>query len=93
MSMMRSNTTSVTSEAMILGLVVSRLSRTQVFASGDHAERSYGYQVSLADSNQSKLKIHPYHTCDTTRFTNYKRFSHDMQEVPTIDKESDVCQP
>jgi hypothetical protein len=55
MSMMTSNTTSVTREAMILGFVVSKLDRTQVFASGDHSERSYGCQVSLAGSNQSKL--------------------------------------
>lgn len=92
-SMMTSNKTSVTSEAMILGLVVSKLGRTQVFASGDHSERIYGCQVSLAGSNQSKLKIHPYHTCDITGFTSYKIFFHDMQEVLTIDEKSDVYKP
>lgn len=48
MSMMRSNKTSEKSEARIVGLVLSKLSRAQVFAWGDHVERSYGFQVKQA---------------------------------------------
>ena len=46
MSMMRSNPLLETSEPTIAGLVLSMLATTQVTASGDHVERSYGSQVS-----------------------------------------------
>jgi len=39
MIIMRSNTTSVASVLITAGLFVSKLSRVQVVASGDHAER------------------------------------------------------
>ena len=68
MSMMRSNTTSVTSAATTLGLVASKFVTMQKFASGDHVERTYGCNVSLTKPKQSKLKIHPYDACDTARF-------------------------
>jgi len=69
MSMMRSNATSETSEPTTLGLVVSKLRVRQAFASGDHAERIYGCQVSRAGPKQPKLEIYPYVTCDITRNT------------------------
>lgn len=55
--MMRSNTTSVTSELITEGLVVSKLSRPQVFVSGDHLERIYGYQINLAYSKTVEFNI------------------------------------
>lgn len=42
---------SVVSEPKILALVVSKLSMSQVFATGDQAERIYGFQMSIADPN------------------------------------------
>ena len=36
------------SEQKMLALVVSKLSKAQVSASGDQAERSYGLQMSIA---------------------------------------------
>ena len=68
MSMVTSKTMSVMSTPIIAGLALATLSRVQVFASGDHVERSYGYQVSLVDFKQSKLKIHLYDSCNTVRF-------------------------
>ena len=50
-SMMRSNPMSETNETIIVDIVLSKLTRTQVFASGDHAERSYGCQISRAGPN------------------------------------------
>jgi hypothetical protein len=47
MIIMRSNTTSVASVLITAGLFVSKLSRVQVVASGDHAERIYGCQGTL----------------------------------------------
>jgi hypothetical protein len=41
--MIRSKKMSVESEAKILGFVDSKLSKAQVFASGDQAERIYGF--------------------------------------------------
>ena len=49
MSKMGGNTTSVISEATTFGLVTSKLSTAQVFASGDHLAQSYGYKLSSAD--------------------------------------------
>jgi hypothetical protein len=69
MSMIRSKPMSETREQIIAGLVLSMLSTTQVSASGDHVERSYGCQVSQAGPKQLKLKIHPYCTYDITRYT------------------------
>ena len=37
-------------------LVFSKLSKTQVFATGDQTERSYGCQISIADPKQSILQ-------------------------------------
>jgi hypothetical protein len=71
MSMMRSNPMSETSKPITAGLVLSKLCTTQVSASGDHVERSFGSQVSRASPKQSKLKIHPYCTYDITRHTRY----------------------
>jgi hypothetical protein len=59
-SMMRSNPMSETNETIIVGLVLSKLTRMQVFDSVDHVARSYGCQVSQAGLKQSKLKFHPY---------------------------------
>jgi hypothetical protein len=36
------------SELITAGLVISKLSKAQEFASGDHVERIYGCQISLA---------------------------------------------
>jgi hypothetical protein len=71
MSMVTSNTTSVTSTPIIEGLVTSMLSSAQVFAACDHVDRTYNYQVNLVGQKQPKLKIYPYDTCDTTRFTRH----------------------
>jgi hypothetical protein len=57
MSMMKSKAMSVVSEPITVGLVVSKLSRAQVFSSGDHVERSYVCQVSLAGSKQQQLEF------------------------------------
>jgi hypothetical protein len=73
MSMIRSNPMSETSEPIIAGLVLSKLSTTQVTVSGDHEERSYGSQVSRTGLKQSKLRIHPYCTYDITRYTRVSR--------------------
>ena len=43
---MRSNKMSTMSELTTLALVLSKLSKAQVSASGDQAERSYGCQIS-----------------------------------------------
>jgi hypothetical protein len=56
---MRSNKMSVVSEPKMLALVVSKLSKAQVTASGDQAERSYGFQMSIAGPKQSTLKNSP----------------------------------
>jgi len=50
---------SVVSEPKILALVDSRLSIAQVDASGDQAERSYSFQMSIAGPKQSILKFLP----------------------------------
>ena len=68
MSMVTSKTMSVMSTPIIAGLALATLRRVQVFASGDHVERSYGYQVNLVDLKQSKLKMHLYDSCNTARF-------------------------
>ena len=52
MSMMRSNKISVMSEAMIAGLVLSKLISAQTVCSCDHLERSYSCQMSLVGSKQ-----------------------------------------
>jgi hypothetical protein len=57
MSMMKSNATSVVSEPITVGLVVSKLRRAQVFSSGDHVDRSYVCQVSQAGSKQLKSEF------------------------------------
>jgi hypothetical protein len=57
MSMMRSNTTSVTSELIILGLLVSALSRTHAPFSSDHVERSY---VSIKPSRSKIVDIEKF---------------------------------
>lgn len=69
MSMMKSNTMSVMKTAKVASFVLSRLSRRQAFASVDHVERNYGYQVSKAGLNKLKWKTHPHNACDT-RFKN-----------------------
>ena len=71
MSIVTSKTMSVISTPIIAGLALVTLSRVQVFASGDHAERSYGSQVSLVDFKQSKLKIHLYDSCNTAKFIRH----------------------
>lgn len=48
-SMMTSNKMSVVSEPKILYLVISKLSKAQVFSTGDQAERSYSFQMSIAN--------------------------------------------
>jgi hypothetical protein len=57
--MMTSNRISVLSEPKMLALVVSKLSKAQVDASGDQAERSYSFQLSIADPNQLTLETLP----------------------------------
>ena len=69
-SMVTSKTMSVMSTPIIAGLALATLSRVQVFASGDHVERSYGYQVSLV-KKQSKLKIHLYNSCNIAMFIKH----------------------
>ena len=71
MSIMRSNATSVTSEATTVILLLSKLTTTQAICSGDHVARSYDRQVSPAGPKQSNLITHPYDTCEMTRFTIY----------------------
>jgi hypothetical protein len=56
MSMIRSNTTSETREKTTLSLVLSKLSRAQVFASGDHAERIYRMAGKPSGSKTVKIK-------------------------------------
>ena len=75
---------------MIAGLALVTLRRVQVFASGDHAERSYGYQVSLVDLKQSKLKFTS--TTAVIQPSSYD-FSYNLQEVLTIDAKRDFCHP
>lgn len=68
LSMMRSNKTSVTSELITAGLVLSKLSRAQVFASCDHVERICGCQIKPSRSEIVDINnTHPYCTCDITR--------------------------
>lgn len=55
----------------VANLVLSRLIRTQVFASGDHVARNCNCQVSQTSLKQSELKKYPYDACDITRFTSY----------------------
>jgi hypothetical protein len=89
MSILRSNTTSVTRMLITPKLLLSKLSTAQVFASGDHVERSYEYQVSRAKSKTTGIE----------KFTRaipvmvYKRFSYDLKEVLTVDGECDFCHP
>ena len=61
---MSSNKMSVMSEPKIVALVLSKLSRTQMFDSGNQTERSYGCQISIADPKQLTENIHQCHTCD-----------------------------
>jgi len=49
--MIRSNKMSVMSEPSTLAFVVSKLSKAQVFATGDQTERSYGFQMSIQIQN------------------------------------------
>lgn len=68
LSMMRSNKTSVISELITAGLVLCKLSRAQVFASGDHVERICGCQIKPSRSEIVDINnTHPYCTCDITR--------------------------
>ena len=87
---MRSNKMSTMSELTTLTLVVSKLSTTQMFASGNQTERSYGCQISIADPRQFTENIHQCYTCDMTKI---KRLFHDTQKVLTTDEECDVCHP
>ena len=57
MSMTRSNPMSDTKETITVDLVLSKLTRMQVFASGDHSARSYSCHVSRAGPKQSTLKF------------------------------------
>lgn len=73
MLMMISNITLVASVLITAGLFVSKLSKVQVVASGDHTERIYGCQVSLAGPSVDLEEAHPYETCDITKFA--RKFS------------------
>lgn len=54
---------SVESEPKMLALVDSKLSKAQVFASGDQAERIYGFPDEHRRSKTVDTdKIHPYDT-------------------------------
>ena len=72
---MRSNKTSTMSEPKTLMLVDSKLSKTQVFATGDQTERSYGFQISIVDSKKvdTAENIHQCHTCDMTQIRKMLR--------------------
>jgi hypothetical protein len=91
MSMMRSNTTSVTRMLITPKLPLSGLSPPQVFASCDHEERICGYQVSRAKSKQPESKYSP------VRWLRYhvvsKKISYNSKEVLTVDSEYDICHP
>ena len=85
------NAESVTSVPIILGVVTSKLSTTQVVAACDHLERICGRQVSRVRFKIIKIENSPllhlrYHQV-------YMIFSHDLQEVRTIEEECEVPQP
>jgi len=91
MSMMRSNTTSATSELMILSFRLFGLSRMQELLSYDHVLRSYGYWISLACPKQSTLNILP--VCNLWYHGVCKKYSYDRLKVLTTDEEYDICHP
>ena len=92
---MRSNTTSVKSEAKTVGLVASNLSTEHPVDPGDRVARTYGCKISQVGQKQSKLKIHPCDACDYVISPVYKKFFNDpsLWKVLAIDLESDVCNP
>lgn len=79
------------SELKTAGLVLSKLSRAQVFASGDHTARIYGYQIS-----PSRFKI-----VDINLFTRtapvvspgLQKLFRDLLHVLTTDEECNVHHP
>ena len=75
MSMVTSNTMSVKTMAMVEGIVLPKLSTAQVSATGNHAERTYGCQMSQAGSKYSKLKINQYDTCNISHITAFTKHS------------------
>ncbi len=67
-SMMTSSPTSTVSAPMTGNLLVPRLSSKQAFATGDHVERNYNCELSIAGPKQFEIiQIHLYDTCDITR--------------------------
>ena len=54
--MMRSNAVSLASETIAVSLLLCVLSRTQDLLLSDHAERIYGYEISLVGPKQSRLR-------------------------------------
>jgi hypothetical protein len=67
------------SELITAGLVISKLSKAQEFASGDHVERIYGCQISLAGPKQLTIIYSPvlhlwYHRVKRDSFVIFRMY-------------------